>query len=166
LLPGEFDSQESKESFASLLLEVAAAPTTSGRKPSAGVTIAELMLAHLRHSERHYRRAEGTPTDEVRAYKRVYKITRRGRIGRSEKMPERRLPRLGAVKLRSNSSNKPCQLRYRMTEGASFPVNRAEGRTGLAAGYPRKLRERTLTNLYNERPAWLASARRWMADGQ
>jgi integrase len=41
------------------------------------VTIAELMLAHLRHSERHYRRADGPPTDEVRAYKRVYKITRR-----------------------------------------------------------------------------------------
>lgn len=40
----------------------------------------------------------------------------------TEKMPERKLPRLGNVKLRSNSATKPCQTRYGWVEGQSFPV--------------------------------------------
>jgi hypothetical protein len=49
----------------------------------------------------------------------------------NEKMPERKLPRLGAVKLRSHSATKPCQVRYGMTEGHSFPVSR-DARAPLA----------------------------------
>jgi hypothetical protein len=50
----------------------------------------------------------------------------------NEVMPELNLPSLGPVKLRSNSANKPCQTRYGMTEGASFPVGR-EGRLSMAS---------------------------------
>ena len=41
------------------------------------------------------------------------------------KMPERKVPRLGNVKLRSNSDRKPCQARYGLVEGESFPVGPA-----------------------------------------
>jgi integrase len=40
------------------------------------MTINELFAAHLDYAEKHYRRADGTVTSEVDAYKRVYKITR------------------------------------------------------------------------------------------
>ena len=49
-----------------------------------------------------------------------------------EKMPERRLPRLGNVKLRSHSDSLPCQRRYTLIESSSCPVS-AESRASLAA---------------------------------
>jgi hypothetical protein len=48
-----------------------------------------------------------------------------------EKMPERKLPRLGNVKIRSNSASKPCQSRYGLVEAESFAVG-IEGRAKLA----------------------------------
>lgn len=49
-----------------------------------------------------------------------------------EVMPELNLPRLGNVKLRSNSSLKPCQSRYGMTDGDGCPVG-ADVRAALAS---------------------------------
>jgi hypothetical protein len=48
------------------------------------------------------------------------------------KMPERRLPRLGNVKLRSLSEKAACQGRYGLVESAACPVGKAE-RDALAA---------------------------------
>jgi hypothetical protein len=43
----------------------------------------------------------------------------------NQKMPERRLPRLGNVKLRSHAASKECQVRYGLIEGHSCPVSLA-----------------------------------------
>ena len=77
LLPGPFDSPESRAAFGKLQLELAASPLA--RSPVAdpdGVTVAELLLAYLDHAERHYRRGDGTPTHEVVEYKLVCRLIR------------------------------------------------------------------------------------------
>jgi hypothetical protein len=48
------------------------------------------------------------------------------------KMPERRLPRLGNVKLRSLSADAPCQARYGLAGSSSCPLG-AVGQAALAA---------------------------------
>lgn len=68
------------------------------------------------------------PANGIDAFGKQYEPTQ-------EKMPERKLPRLGNVKLRSNSASKPCQTRYGLVEGQSFPVTllgRAEYANALA----------------------------------
>ena len=57
LLPGPFDSPESRTAFAKLLLELEAAPAV--------LTMAELLLAFLDHAQQHYRGPDGKPTNEV-----------------------------------------------------------------------------------------------------
>ena len=77
LLPGPFDSPASRTAFAKLQLELATTPLT--RPPLAdpeGVTVAELLLAYLDYAERHYRRADGTPTHEAVEYKLVCRLLR------------------------------------------------------------------------------------------
>jgi hypothetical protein len=53
-------------------------------------------------------------------------------IPSNEKMPERRIPLLGNVKLRSHAASKPCQARYGFVEGNSCPVGL--GARGSLAG--------------------------------
>jgi integrase len=64
LLPGEFNSSESRTAFARLQLELEAspAPAVPDREK---ITIAELTLAYLDHAERHYRAPDGKPTSEL-----------------------------------------------------------------------------------------------------
>src|SRR5947209_13306661 len=66
LLPGAFDSPESRAAFAALLLEREAAPhhAPAAANPN-GITLAELLLAYLEHAERHYRTPDGRPTSEI-----------------------------------------------------------------------------------------------------
>jgi hypothetical protein len=40
------------------------------------LTVNEVILAFWRHAERHYRRADGTTTNELSEYKQVFKILR------------------------------------------------------------------------------------------
>lgn len=75
LLPGPFDSPESRTAFATLLLEQEASPTANIADPCS-ITVAEVMLAHLTHAEQHYRRADGSTTHEVVEYKLTYRIVR------------------------------------------------------------------------------------------
>src|SRR5689334_3592792 len=65
LLPGAFDSPESRSAFAALLLELQAAPHQPQTVTPDGVTIAELLLAYLDHAERHYRTPDGRHTSEI-----------------------------------------------------------------------------------------------------
>jgi integrase len=65
LLPGAFDSPESRSAFAALLLELQAAPHQVKNPEPGGLTVAELLLAYLDHAERHYRTPDGQPTSEV-----------------------------------------------------------------------------------------------------
>jgi hypothetical protein len=76
LLPGPFDSPESRAAFAALLLELEAAPHRAEAPGPAGVTVVEVLLAFLRHAERHYRRADGSQTHEVFEYKLVVRLVR------------------------------------------------------------------------------------------
>jgi len=87
LLPGAYDSPESRAAYAKLLLELDAAPhhpvvTTDG------TTVAEVMLAYLDHAERHYRTPDGKPTSEIyevrvviRAVRELYADTPVGAFG-------------------------------------------------------------------------------------
>ncbi|MDB5311932.1 MAG: hypothetical protein JWO38_6134 [Gemmataceae bacterium] len=70
LLPGPFESPESRAAFARLLLELDVAPHHGGQPAdSGGLTVNEILLAYLRHAELHYRGPDGLPTDEVRHVK-------------------------------------------------------------------------------------------------
>src|SRR5689334_5580167 len=64
MLPGVYDSPESRSAFGTLLRELEAAPHQARTEP-AGRTVAEVLLAHLDHAEVHYRRPDGTQTHEV-----------------------------------------------------------------------------------------------------
>ncbi len=64
LLPGPFNSEESKSAYARLVAELAVSPT-AGLKPVNGVTINEVLLAYLRHAERYYLKPDGSPGSEL-----------------------------------------------------------------------------------------------------
>ncbi len=69
---GPWDSPESRAEHARLVAECAV-----GRPaPADGLTVSELLLVFLRHAERHYRRADGTNTDELANYKQVLRLVR------------------------------------------------------------------------------------------
>ncbi|QEG30176.1 hypothetical protein GobsT_49790 [Gemmata obscuriglobus] len=75
LLPGGFNSAESRTAFARLQLEleVTLAPVAPERQ---GLTLAELIVAYLDHAERHYRGRDGKPTSELHEIKLVIKALR------------------------------------------------------------------------------------------
>src|SRR5262245_45712464 len=77
LLPGPFDTAESRAAFGRLQVELASSPLAQPAEadPEA-VTVAELLLAHLDHAERHYRRADGSHTPELAEYKALYRLLR------------------------------------------------------------------------------------------
>lgn len=73
---GPWDSPRSRAEYARLCDEEAA-----GRPaPAAGLSVAELLLAFLRHAEGHYRRADGSPTDELANYKQALRVVREPRL--------------------------------------------------------------------------------------
>jgi integrase len=71
VLLGKYDTPESRTEYARVIGEWEA----GGRRlrpaepQAAGISLSELMLAFLRHAERHYRREDGTPTSELNEYK-------------------------------------------------------------------------------------------------
>jgi integrase len=77
-LPGLYGSPESLAAKARLELELAVSPA---RVPTvtedvAAVSVNEVLLAFLLHAERHYRRADGTTTNEFEEYKVVARYVR------------------------------------------------------------------------------------------
>ena len=76
LLPGPFDSSESRTAFARLQLEIEASPHHVRAAATNGTTINELFDAFLDHAEQHYVRADGTQTPEVEEYKALSRLVR------------------------------------------------------------------------------------------
>lgn len=78
LLPGPFKSPESVTAFGRLLLELQVSPVDPGvpEGDRANLSVAEVLLAYLRHAERHYRGPDGEPTSELRTVKLVIKSLR------------------------------------------------------------------------------------------
>jgi integrase len=76
LLPGPFDSPESRAAYRTLLLELEAAPLANPAAPASGLTMAEVLLGFLEHAERHYRGPDGRPTSELRECKLVVRALR------------------------------------------------------------------------------------------
>jgi integrase len=74
MLPGAYDSPESRAAFTALLLEQQAAPTQAAVPDRAGLAIAELLRAYLAHAERHYRGPDGQPTSEMYEIKIVLRV--------------------------------------------------------------------------------------------
>ena len=67
MLPGPFNSAESKTAFAQRQLELATAPVAVS-EPN-GITVNELLVAYLEHASAYYRTPDGSPSDEVRHVK-------------------------------------------------------------------------------------------------
>jgi integrase len=76
MLPGPYDSDESRAAFATLLLELEAAPHQTLAADPTGLSLAEVLLAFLDHAERHYRGHDGKPTSEFRECKLVVRTLR------------------------------------------------------------------------------------------
>ena len=69
---GPWDSPQSRAEHARLCAEAAAGQPA----PAGGLSVSELLLAFLRHAEGHYRRADGSPTDELANYKQALRLVR------------------------------------------------------------------------------------------
>jgi integrase len=76
MLPGAFDSPESRAAFGALLLELQAAPHHAQTAAPNHHSLADLLLAYLDHAERHYRGPAGTPTSEIYEVKIVIRALR------------------------------------------------------------------------------------------
>jgi len=70
---GVYGSAESKDRYRGLLAELPAENNSGGRTapraPLAGITVAELLLAFIRHAEGYYRHPDGTPTGSAEEFK-------------------------------------------------------------------------------------------------
>jgi hypothetical protein len=78
LLPGKYDSLESRTAFARLQLELETSPLASlidSAYPT-GISVNELCLAYTVHAEQHYLGRDGKPTDEIRHVKTVSRFVR------------------------------------------------------------------------------------------
>jgi integrase len=73
LLPGAFDSHESRAAYRKILHELEASPLV---RTIGGVSVAEILLPFLRHAEQHYRGADGELTSEFREYRLVVRTLR------------------------------------------------------------------------------------------
>lgn len=69
VLPGKYDSPESRAAYTRLLLELEAAPAAATRPDPSGVSVNGVLLAYYGHAVRHYRDADGKPSDELRQIK-------------------------------------------------------------------------------------------------
>ena len=75
LLPGAFDSAESRTAFARLQLELETSPTTTAADANS-IGLAEVLAAYLDHAEAYYRASDGKTTSEVREIKRSIRPVR------------------------------------------------------------------------------------------
>jgi hypothetical protein len=72
---GIYGSPESRAEHARILAELAAVPITQSIATSSAIskiTIDQIILAFWQHAERHYRRADGSNTNELSEYKQVF----------------------------------------------------------------------------------------------
>ncbi len=70
---GRYNSPESKQEHARIVAEVAAGRPAG---PTAGLSLNELFVAFLRHAEEHYRRPDGTSTNELKNFTCCIRVAR------------------------------------------------------------------------------------------
>ena len=75
MMPGAFNSPESKAAFARLLLELAASPV-AGTGDASGISLNEVLVAYHEHAARHYRGPDAKPTSEIYEVKIVMRAIR------------------------------------------------------------------------------------------
>jgi len=75
LLPGLFNSPESRTAFVRFQLELEVSPASAAATRE-GFTVAELLAAFLEYAKHHYRHPDGTPTSEVSVLKGVIRAVR------------------------------------------------------------------------------------------
>lgn len=63
LLPGPYDSTESRAAFGRLVLEIETSPLQ--KTEAEGDTVADVLLAFRLHADKHYRDPDGKPTSEI-----------------------------------------------------------------------------------------------------
>jgi integrase len=73
---GPYNSDESRREYARVVAELASSPAQVGPTPSADLTVNEVLLAFWRHAEQHYRRADGTQTNELSEYRQTFRPLR------------------------------------------------------------------------------------------
>jgi integrase len=75
---GEFDSPESRAEYGRIVAELATSPTTAVQHSAdpAALTVNEVLLVYLTFAERHYRRPDGTATNEYAEYKLIARYVR------------------------------------------------------------------------------------------
>jgi hypothetical protein len=77
LLPGAFDSPESREAYRRLLAEIDATPAAPVAPVTGpGLSVSEVLLPFLTHAEQHYRGADGQLTSEYREYRLIVRTLR------------------------------------------------------------------------------------------
>jgi hypothetical protein len=76
LLPGPFNSSESRTAFARLQLELELAPHQRSPASTHGLTVNEVLLAFMEWAPTHYRTADGRETSEIRELKWSIKFVR------------------------------------------------------------------------------------------
>ena len=75
LLPGPFESEESRAAFGRLLLELATSPAVAVARP-ATITVNEVLIAYYGHAEKYYSGPDGKPTKELGCMKAATKPVR------------------------------------------------------------------------------------------
>jgi integrase len=77
---GRYDSPESHEKYRRVVAEwLSGSPPEAGGgrpgtpDPGGGPSVTAVLVAFMRHAERHYRRPDGTPTEELSAFRRTLK---------------------------------------------------------------------------------------------
>ncbi len=76
---GKYGTPESRAEFARIIAELNAAPSPAsavigGAAPT--LTVDQVLLAFWKHAEQHYRRPDGTPTQEISEYRQAFKVLR------------------------------------------------------------------------------------------
>jgi integrase len=77
---GKYNSPDSRAEYARILAELAVAPIASAVGPACvrvkDITLNELLLGFWRFAETHYRRADGSPTNELPQYEQTFRLLR------------------------------------------------------------------------------------------
>jgi integrase len=68
---GKHDTDESRAEYERVLAELRTGNPNAGGRVNPSICVAQVLAAFIRHAEQHYRRPDGTPTQEVAEYKRV-----------------------------------------------------------------------------------------------
>ena len=75
---GKYNSPESRAEYARILAELVVAPVPGRSASPAGadVTVNELLLGFWRYADAHYRRPDGTPTNELPQFRQTFRLVR------------------------------------------------------------------------------------------